>query len=82
MKDLEYADAVDPVGISTWDDALPGLAQFKRRGGKLLTYHGSQDPVGPTLLIERPRSMWCIIDVDFRDHASIADTLRTVKAVL
>ena len=54
MKDLEYADALDPVGISTWDNALPGLAQFKRRGGKMLTYHGTRDPVGPTLLIERP----------------------------
>ena len=51
MADLVYADTVDPVGISTWTNSLQGLAEFKNKGGKLLTYHGTRDPVRPILLL-------------------------------
>ncbi|KAF9648960.1 tannase and feruloyl esterase [Thelephora ganbajun] len=48
VADIEYADSVDPVGVSTWENALQGLAEFKRKGGKLLTYHGTRDPMIPS----------------------------------
>ena len=51
MTDIVYADTVDPVGISTWTNSLQGLAEFKNKGGKLLTYHGTRDPVRRILLL-------------------------------
>lgn len=45
VADLVIAGALDPVGISTWRNALTGLAEFKNKGGKLLTFHGTRDPV-------------------------------------
>jgi len=47
VDDLVYARSVDPVGMSTWENALPGLAQFKEKGGKILTYHGTRDFLVP-----------------------------------
>jgi len=48
VADLEYAGTVDPVGISTWSNAVKGLGKFKDKGGKVLTYHGTRDPVIPS----------------------------------
>jgi feruloyl esterase len=42
VADIEYADTVDPGGISTWSGDLSG---FRNHGGKLLAYHGSSDAV-------------------------------------
>jgi len=47
VSDIEYADTVDPVGISTWSNAVKGLGEFRDKGGKVLTYHGTRDPVCP-----------------------------------
>jgi len=48
VSDIEYADAVDPVGISTWSNAVDGLGEFRDKGGKVLTFHGTRDPVIPS----------------------------------
>jgi len=45
VSDIEYADTVDPVGISTWSNTANGLGEFKDKGGKILSYHGTRDPV-------------------------------------
>ena len=45
VSDLEYADTVDPAGISTWSNVVDGLGRFRDRGGKVLTYHGTYDQV-------------------------------------
>jgi hypothetical protein len=50
VADLVYADKVDPVGISTWTNSLQGLAEFKKKGGKLITFHGTRDPVRRIIL--------------------------------
>lgn len=41
-RDIAYADTLDPSNISTWN---VNLTSFAGRGGKLLTYHGLQDPI-------------------------------------
>ena len=45
VADLEYADTIDPAGISTWANAVEGLGQFRNKGGKVITFHGTRDPV-------------------------------------
>lgn len=45
VTDLEYAGTVDPAGISTWSNAVDGLGDFRESGGKIITYHGTRDPV-------------------------------------
>jgi hypothetical protein len=59
VVDIEYADSIDPVGISTWTNALQGLGRFKQKGGKLLTFHGTRDPVRPILrLLVKPPNVY------------------------
>lgn len=45
VVDVEYSDTVDPVGISTWSNAVEGLGEFRDKGGKVITFHGTRDPV-------------------------------------
>jgi len=45
VSDLEYADTVDPVGISTWSNVVDGLVEFRDKGGKVFSFHGTRDPV-------------------------------------
>jgi len=40
VLDIEYADTINPGGISTWNG---DLSRFRSQGGKLLTYHGRRD---------------------------------------
>lgn len=42
IKDLEFADTINPGGVATWDG---DFAEFRNGGGKLMTYHGRMDPV-------------------------------------
>ena len=42
VADFEYARALDPYGISTWNG---DLSSFRDTGGKLLVYHGLQDQI-------------------------------------
>lgn len=45
VADIEYANKVDPLGISTWSNAVDGLGKYREKGGKVLTFHGTRDPV-------------------------------------
>lgn len=45
VADMEYSDTVDPVGISTWSNAVEGLGKYRKKGGKVITFHGTRDPV-------------------------------------
>jgi len=45
VTDLEYADTVDPAGISTWSNTVDGLSKFRDKGGKVITFHGTLDSV-------------------------------------
>jgi len=47
-SDLEYSDTADPAGISTWSNIAKGLGKYGAKGGKILTYHGTRDPVIPS----------------------------------
>lgn len=40
-SDITYLDSQDPFNVSTWD---VDLSDFSSRGGKIITYHGMQDP--------------------------------------
>jgi len=64
-----HADVADPVGVSTWGNSLQGLAKFKDKGDKLLTFHGTQNPVRRTrfLLVESHRAA----DLNSRDRVSV-----------
>ncbi|KAK5076178.1 Feruloyl esterase [Lithohypha guttulata] len=42
QADFTYLDKLDPYNISTWNG---DLSPFASRGGKILTYHGLQDPI-------------------------------------
>lgn len=42
QADFTYLDNLDPYKISTWNG---NLSPFASRGGKILTYHGLQDPL-------------------------------------
>jgi hypothetical protein len=42
VSDIEYADTINPGGISTWNG---NFSEFRNKGGKLLTYHGRSDAV-------------------------------------
>jgi hypothetical protein len=42
---MANADAIDPFGISTWTNVVPGLGEYWKKGGKILTYTGTRDPV-------------------------------------
>lgn len=42
QADFTYLDSVDPYGISTFKG---DLSAFAARGGRVITYHGMQDPV-------------------------------------
>jgi len=44
FQDIEFADTINPGGISTWNG---DFNSFRQRGGKIITYHGRQDQVGP-----------------------------------
>jgi len=55
VADLEYADTVDPVGISTWSNVVDGLSGFRNKGGKVITFHGTRDPVSHPIESSMPR---------------------------
>jgi len=40
IVDVEFADTINPGGISTWNG---DLSAFRARGGKVITYHGRRD---------------------------------------
>jgi hypothetical protein len=40
--DMEFAQVVNPAGISTWDG---DFSAFRERGGKIISYHGRSDAV-------------------------------------
>lgn len=42
VKDIEFADAINPGGVATWDG---DLSEFRNNGGKLISYHGRSDGV-------------------------------------
>ncbi|KAK2590637.1 Feruloyl esterase [Conoideocrella luteorostrata] len=42
LKDWVAADRLNPFNVATWEG---DLSQFKQHGGKLLHYHGLQDPI-------------------------------------
>lgn len=42
IVDVEFADTINPGGISTWNG---DLSAFRARGGKVITYHGRRDQV-------------------------------------
>ncbi|KAE8373006.1 putative feruloyl esterase B-1 [Aspergillus bertholletiae] len=42
LKDAAIANAQDPYQISTWES---NLTPFQKKGGKVLHYHGMEDPI-------------------------------------
>ena len=42
VADIEFADTINPGGISTWN---VDLSAFHDRGGKIVAYHGRGDEV-------------------------------------
>jgi len=54
VADLEYSDEVDPVGISSWTNIVKGVSKYGRKGGKIITFHGTRDPAVPS----RSSKLW------------------------
>lgn len=42
VKDFSYAHAKNPSNVETWEG---DLSSFRERGGKVLHYHGTADPI-------------------------------------
>jgi feruloyl esterase len=53
VQDIEFADTINPGGIATWSG---NFSDFLNKGGKLLTYHGTADPVRFHVTI----FFWCL----------------------
>ncbi|KAF8577162.1 tannase and feruloyl esterase [Ramaria rubella] len=45
VTDVEFSDIINPGGISTWNG---DFSAFRDQGGKIITYHGRQDPLIPS----------------------------------
>ncbi|KAF8518084.1 tannase and feruloyl esterase [Gautieria morchelliformis] len=45
VADIEFADTINPGGISTWNG---DLSAFQNRGGKIISYHGRRDHLIPS----------------------------------